>query len=1790
MKTDQITNLLANLTEGLRAQSDKEKKAIEDLQKSLAKVLLTQEPDQDSFQALKGQRSLFSTIKADKSKLNELVTKLKPQSTEDELQVQMLKSSLQDLVFDQDQAKGTLQSIVDPFAGARVHKTDGPFYTIDDFDIRFRFYKTKKLNALYIQGQALPAILFNTITTGRIPLDILSTEEATPLQKEAVKASGRLKVSDILRKASNKIEVAIDVKKTTLERQVVLPSGGIKNPIAVKPQPVPQEPPVKGITYEIAGDTIWINAKLLCDSAPEGQYCGLRIKNGTIALSETPSTVSKKLTAKITTTITVNLNLEQKQAETQIDNTEAYGIDAREGTYKLPLTFSFSIKNKTRNIRSIGDASVKLYQQPYTLSYKNDQHIEYNPIIGSITIPMESSKNTLSVQKAQSPLIDIQGEAPIKKSYWTLYTTPINIEKPLEADSNGGFLFQGGAGLSSNLKNTEEKFTLQEPIVFLQPGYILILDLKSSGIGQYRKVALWKDASKPFGTTAEIKYLKESLFYYGSASLGEESLITMADLNLNIDRPVKVNGQPVSIQTKKSIVAFAGSKIGRRIRIIDPNIIEDNTQPTSPLIPAPPIKPIAFALQNALLTVTPANILSLQGEYDEAFLSISNASLTTIFGILSYIPTLPDPYAANLGELKNQRWKRDSNLSSIQRQIQLWLVNTTTWNKDEEVNTSFSFSSSGNIPSEKQIALTSSPERTNPEPNTLNFSSLLNQQKDLSSLKISDQADLHLTNRATNKNKFSEYLNLFLGLKRPGHFELLDLSSNANQMGVAFSGSSNNPEYRLVGNTNPEAWAFPFQIQGLDVVSQGLNAKAFTLPQISWEPVFNFTKPEPKAPGSKIKANDPPLGFNYYPNDGVPTYIGNQSPLPVALSPIPMAQYLEKVYQDKNDKITYALFNLPFGMFGFSVLNHSSGQSLSPNLANIRPTFNGEIEGGIQLELTAGKSFAAEDNLFQGFTIQTLNVQDLLGNQNDYSTLGSSVSEIFNNEFGKESPGDASRPGVPLTRIGLSGYGASSFSDWANKNATYSATSQATFNVATGRTAHEVVQVKSVIYPWGIFVVRTITIFRLNNGYIARMDSGWQAESEGKFYFEINNKPNPYEIHAGLINGLYNIRNIRENELEYSESGGNVTLRGLTFDADVEIEGVIEGQDAQKWVPTKGALGFVQLAPRGTALNPQQFASLLRSQNNSIGAPVNCTIKIAGTEQYMKINRVDLNNAVDKNDKAIFAAAARGSVSLPKEGSWTMVSHQVNDGTVTPLPTDMSVPLIRMGKWDRGKLEKISDLDNLWRIANPAELIKPLGADSVNFGFLQNLNTQKILYLNPTFKKGINSLLSKTPPLLADAYRLLNTQGIFPNIGNADTNLGDAIQLLKGGTGSVDLLKALPGITDGAKQVFEILEIQSRKEAKKLLDQGYKLLKKAGDDILNNALSFDLPTADYDLVDTKGFKVRIAYVAGKNNLPGKSDYSIDSFSTALADQWKGRLNNLSMIVSLGPFDDLMTISGNFNNEKGKESNFGGTESGGAGILPTPEIKFSKAIEPVLQILELLSQLSTGNYKEAFQKGLQVAMSNNANIWEYKYEASKDIPLVRFPPGPAYDAPQVPLKLEACMSLGVYFNAALKVTNDPKQLIPSAGAFFNFHGGLQVMCMSIGAGSIYAVGNVDLKLAADTSPLIALTMKFGFGAQIGVGLPVIGTVSILFMIGIEIYVDSSQKVIVTAIMLFRGHAEILGGLVGVTITIEAKGSIEKANADAPTNCRAAVSFGLDISVFLIIDISFHESWEETKQIA
>ena len=196
-----------------------------------------------------------------------------------------------------------------------------------------------------------------------------------------------------------------------------------------------------------------------------------------------------------------------------------------------------------------------------------------------------------------------------------------------------------------------------------------------------------------------------------------------------------------------------------------------------------------------------------------------------------------------------------------------------------------------------------------------------------------------------------------------------------------------------------------------------------------------------------------------------------------------------------------------------------------------------------------------------------------------------------------------------------------------------------------------------------------------------------------------------------------------------------------------------------------------------------------------------------------------------------------------------------------------------------------------------------------------------------------------------------------------------------------------------------------------------------------------LPEGPLYLINETFLKLYVEYAkkdkSGTTTTAGHVRFGFDSGSADLGKKWLSKVNDIGMVVDLGPLSRLMMIKGKFDAEKGSTPGF-----------IEPEIEFSDALQPVIDILQILLMLQGGDYKAAFQKGLEIAMSNSAESWNYAFHARKEIPLVKFPPGALYDDPLNPLKLEANMALGVYFNEAMRVTDDPNQLVPSAGAFSN----------------------------------------------------------------------------------------------------------------------------------------------------
>jgi hypothetical protein len=417
---------------------------------------------------------------------------------------------------------------------------------------------------------------------------------------------------------------------------------------------------------------------MFANNSPAGYYTGLTIRGGLVTLSTAPTIINGKLTVAPGTVFTVKLQLQQP-AVNDADPSSPYGIDAREASLRLPETFSFHFSGGGHAFDEISIAEWKVFGHDATFEWDRLGQATYDNLTHRVLISFNCSRPEFAVTSCKSPFHTVRGKAQINKSAWALPAAPIDVAHPTPASGIGGLLIHCGAGLTSTWKGLQGgELNLTQPYVMAEPGRIGISDLAHNSAGQ-QTLKLWKDDQNKFGTTVALQYLRTTPFFYFTFANGNEALMILANGDVKIDRPVTVAGAALAIHSKNSLLILSAGKTARLVYLFDDNIFTDSidltTQP--PSIP----KPIALALTNALFKVTPVNGCVLFGQLAEDFLKVTNGFLYLTFGLYAYVPTLPDPYAANLGILRNQfRGQATGRLAySSGPTIWMWLTCQLTW-------------------------------------------------------------------------------------------------------------------------------------------------------------------------------------------------------------------------------------------------------------------------------------------------------------------------------------------------------------------------------------------------------------------------------------------------------------------------------------------------------------------------------------------------------------------------------------------------------------------------------------------------------------------------------------------------------------------------------------------------------------------------------------------------------------------------------------------------------------------------------------------------------------------------------------------------------------------------------------------------------------------------------------------------------------------------------------------------------------------------------------------------------
>lgn len=852
-------------------------------------------------------------------------------------------------------------------------------------------------------------------------------------------------------------------------------------------------------------------------------------------------------------------------------------------------------------------------------------------------------------------------------------------------------------------------------------------------------------------------YRETATFLHRCDVLEGDMLLVRGAATVSLDRPVTTRGEPIETPPGAGIVMLR--------RPAEPGPVAAALAVRPATAPGAHRADEQLALRNALVWTAPTSFVVVRGELvgpvpgNDDPQRIDAGTAQVALGVREWAPTLPDPYVSNMALRPRVR---DGAPLSV-------LFAAVTWTEPATVAVAFCGQlgvgsgmrareqSSGELRPQRADKLDPDAGPTQAEQDSLSFS-----ERDDARWRAAQAAEKKArsdrTGLAEEENQSSlklidGYMREILG-PMPSVL-LLDVSTHQDLLGVAVPGGRDGP---IDG----------FTVSGLDVQSEVGAMRVVALPQVQWEPVRT------------LDADQDIMTMGWFPtplasaHDGGATVLGARSQKLAPVIPGDAVQGTREAFRDGTAVGVRTTF--PFGLVAAVQVQPWDGTDRRADLYDLtQPTFPEQgSTGGLQITARADADRGDDGGvspMFEGRIRQLLNGVDLTsGAALGLSVLGEtlqpagSVETVFNDDM-------AANPRVPVTRIDISGYGGSSFSDWNNPFAAFAEAAKVQFRVMVGRTALEVVKVNSVLHPWGIRVTRSVTIERRPGGGVIRRDSGWQAFTPGLFDYRYFDEGvgdiivAPYRFDAGVFRGLFDVRTIRPAPGSVVASGG-ATLVPYYFDASVALEGVPD------LVAATGILGYLQTTPSGAPAPAAALQSLLETQG-PIGGPIDAWLDLGGSGLPFRAQRIEVGLAMDGADP-LFVATVRGAPALPSTGAWSVVVRPVasvppGGGEAEPVAESRGVPLVRRypveylpGDRSVHTVPPLAGTPGDYRLADAADLLTPT-APASDYALLQSTPTHAFLFPRPFVVTGSGpKVQSGTKPALADIFARSTSKGAYP--------------------------------------------------------------------------------------------------------------------------------------------------------------------------------------------------------------------------------------------------------------------------------------------------------------------------------------------------------------------------------------------------------------------------------------------
>ena len=1115
------------------------------------------------------------------------------------------------------------------------------------------------------------------------------------------------------------------------------------SPFAVFPIPGLTPPPAPS-HLPLGAGSAWFLANLLSAALPSDDFTGFAISGGALTSSAPLSYQNGVYVLPAGAILTATMTLAPVAPPMSAGGP---GADAAAASFTPPSHVTIVFKEASAEFTAVADSSGHAYGSTVKLHWNKKMPVQ---VAGMplIVVPGDPSPAKFAFHTVDSTLFTPSGSGVVTLAGWALPLAATSITSLPEAAGPGTGLIEFATGASVK--------TAVEPTA--SPVANGILEIGTGGLyavvrGKAKPVKttyqLWPQAA-PSKLNATVAFETPPIFVFAFlSSPNEELLLSLGQVTAHLDLPLTAAGARLPYQADAILLLDESSSATFL------SLLAFRPDVRTPIIP--------LALENALVGADAPAVLVLTGAVQGQ--DLVECVLGLYFNLRWLLPTLPDPYAANFDLTFIPREADRGSLAT--------LLAIITW---------------GGAPTKPVLAF-----QLLPPP----------QGATLAGTPFAASAAVRAGAGAPAEAAVGAYPTL------------LDLSTRVDLFGVtsaAYGVFAKLDDLKQVFQDSSSPMP-NLALTGMLLSLNGARVASFALPQVSWEPM-------------ESTATDQPGPIVCEPaSDGYPLILSapnNQQLVPFSPGPV----LLNNINNVAAGFPFSAIFSLPFGLNAliaqpnrrvkgkhggaFSLFLAEGGQfhanvpqfpeSFVPNPSPPPPKLRGALQITVMPEHPD-----RPDAAFPGFTdVDAAHGPAVPPPPSGYgytvigSTATSGVGKIFEDDFGPTGK----QRGVPVRRIDFSGYGASIFSEWNKPDQIPPAIIKVQFETTIGRTAYEVIKAASVIYPYCVRVVRTVTMQRQNAGWVKRTDTGWQPASQGLFQFPPDTAAQwANAVHLGPLAGVFNVRNIRDQPEIINIPSSPFQFKKVLFDADLGIAPALNALKGGFSAPVSGIpnppvlvasrdmTGYVQIAPDGQSSDPPTLKALF-DQTGPFVPAIACTVEaghantLPGT--ILRCSVFEVNIITETNTGAptpALGVALRGAPQIPRGGGWSLGRRRFSDPAPSALPDDFPVPLVQP-----------AGVAAFWYLSDVTDILQLTQPDNF-YSLMHSTGTHKVLFESPQIPTaaavpGLQFPKPNPPgppkpgsvptnpgsPNLGDIASILNSTGLFPDIANALSLLQGAME------------------------------------------------------------------------------------------------------------------------------------------------------------------------------------------------------------------------------------------------------------------------------------------------------------------------------------------------------------------------------------------------------------------------------